>query len=193
MTGARVDGAPAAREAFQHRLLSGYGNVISGYERTTLAMASRAQLRRLQPVDTRTDRALARLASAGVDIALITDMPTHVAAAFADVVLDAPVVAVCGTQFETDAAGVFTGAYERLDKGRRAEALSTDHDWDMTVAAGDTNRDAAMAPQADTFLAVAGHGGVHHGLAGEHVPGTLRSVAADQSLGDVLLEQCSTS
>lgn len=186
---ARAGGDPAARERFQHRLLGTYGQAISGAEQTTLAMAGRDQLRRLQPVDPRTNQALVRLASAGVDIALITDMPTHIAAAFADVVLDAPVVAVCGTQFKTDPAGAFTGAYDRIDKGRRLKRISTDHDWETTVAAGDTDRDAAMAPHADAFLAVAGHGGVHRALADKRLPGTLRSVSADQSFGDVLLKQ----
>lgn len=195
----RVDGVsgdwergadPAARAAFQQRLLERYARAIAGQDSTHVAEAVRSVLSGLQPIDRGTATALSWLGDRGVDLVLITDMPSHVAEAFAETVIDVPVASVAGTTFRTDESGAFTGDYATIDKGAVVEDLVDDREWAYTLAAGDTERDAAMAPHVDTFLAVAGHGGVRR--ATEELTGgeTVCHVAQGAALGGVLIDRC---
>ena len=182
--------APAARAVFQQRLLDCYAHALAGTDSAQVAEAARSILCDLQPIDRQTAAALSQLGCRGVELVLITDMPAHVAEAFAETVIDAPVFAVAGTNFRTDETGAFTGDYTTIDKGAVVENLVDDRRWEFTLAAGDTDRDAAMAPHVDTFLAVAGHGGVLRATEGLSGGETVFHVPHEQALGDVLIERC---
>lgn len=181
---------PVARAAFQRRLLTQYGEAIDGQDRAALSRAVRSTLRDVQPIDRRTGAALARLTGGGAEVALVTDMPSHVAEAFAHTVVDCPVASVRGTTFRTDDSGTFTGDYEPIEKGAVVETLVGTQNWEYTLAAGDTDRDAAMAPHVDTFLAVAGHGGAQRAAEALGSEQTVQYVDPGDALGDALIERC---
>lgn len=187
-TDGRVDSA--ARVAFQQQLLTRYSRALAGQDRADLSGALRSILRDVQPIDRRTGAALSRLANGGADLMLVTDMPSHVAEAFAEASIDAPVASVNGTTFQTDESGAFTGDYTTIDKGTVVETLVGEREWEYTLAAGDTDRDAAMAPHVDTFLAVAGHGGVRRAIEGLPGEQTVLYVGRGDALGDVLIDRC---
>lgn len=185
-------------ETMQKELLEQYGTAIAGHDRTTIQSAVAACLQDLDPVDPETVGVLREATRAGIDVALVTDMPAHVAEQLATAVIDAPVRAVVGTRFGTDRNGRFTGAFEPVDKGIAVSDLREKHGWASVVAAGDTRRDLAMAETADRFLAVAGQGRIRAALAdpprldaemagrsGVRDP-PVASVPPDQSLGAAL-------
>jgi Phosphoserine phosphatase len=116
-----------------------------------------------KPVPSLPDRlvsTLSEIATRGVDIALVTDAPAHVAQAFADSAMElGRIVTVVGTQYDR-VDGVFTGEFTRIHKGKMISELADRRGWDRVIAGGDTARDLAMAERADRFVAVEGHGDI---------------------------------
>lgn len=162
----------AAYKRMRESLLSRYGEAIAGEDATALRAATTRILRERRPIDPGTATTLAGAARAGVDLALVTDMPAHVAEPFAEAVVDAPVRAVRATRFGVDGAGRFTGSFDTVDKGEAVAALCERFGWERTVAAGDTVRDLPMAGPADTFVAVGGQGQLRESLSDPLVFGT---------------------
>lgn len=186
-----------AYDVMRESLLETYGTAIAGHDRAALTPAVADLLTFLDPIDEETTMGLHDVGTAGVEIALVTDMPAHIAEPFAEVVLDVPVQAVVGTAFDTDTAGRFTGGFTAVEKQRAVADLREQYGWDHVIAVGDTRRDLAMRPLADQFVAVAGQGPIREELTAQCVvgdttsPETLRTAEVvylprDQSLGTLL-------
>lgn len=151
-------------EGMRRSLLRRYGSAVAGRDRAALRDGVAGLFDGRAPLDAGTASALSEAARSGVDVAFVTDMPEHVAGPFAEVAVDAPVRAVVGTRFETDAAGRFTGGFEPVDKRAAVDGLRDRHGWEEVVAAGDTERDLGMAAAADRFVGVGGRGRIRDAL-----------------------------
>jgi phosphoserine phosphatase len=182
-------------ERMRAAVLETYGAAVAGHRRSTLVAAVEDVLADGDPIDAPTAAAIRALAGPGLEVALVTDMPAHVAEPFAETVLGVPTVAVAATRFETDGDGRLTGGVEPVRKGRAVADLRERRGWARVVAAGDSAPDLAMREHAERFLAVAGQGRIREELP-EHVTvDTARGrsgaadpvyVPTDRPLGEVL-------
>jgi phosphoserine phosphatase len=187
----------AGYDEMRAALLTHYGRAIATHRRDEHRTALRDVVRRCLPVDRATAAAVRDVAAAGVEVALVTDMPTTVAEAFVTEALDCPVRAVAATRFDTDATGRFTGDFHAVDKASALRQFREEFGWEHVVAVGDTARDLTMRPAADQFVAVGGRGQIRahlqppHVTAGESGAETLQAaetvyVPRAVPLGDVL-------
>ncbi|ERH04815.1 MAG: phosphoserine phosphatase [Halorubrum sp. J07HR59] len=153
------------RERLRERLLTEYGAAVADRPAAVIRRSLEAVFRNepAEPVPSLPDQlvtTLSDIATTGVDIALVTDAPAHVARAFADSTtrLDG-IVTIVGTRYDR-VDGVFTGEFTRIHKGDIIAELADRQGWDRVIAGGDTARDLAMAKPADRFIAVEGHGDI---------------------------------
>lgn len=156
------------RKRLRERLLTRYGTAIAdrpvdAVERSVARVVGpapdgQARFRIAEPVA----QLISDLRAEGVHVALVTDAPEHVVVPFAETF--GGVDSVAGTRY-TSRDGMFTGAFERIDKAAVVGRLCDRHGWDRVVAAGDTERDLAMARHAARFVGVAGHGGLRETIA----------------------------
>ena len=186
------------RERLRERLLTEYGAAVAdrpaaAVRRSLAAVFRKGPTEPVPSLPTRLVTTLSDIAARGVDVALVTDAPAHVAQAFADSTtgLDG-IVTVAGTQYDR-VDGVFTGEFTRIHKGDIISELADRRGWDRVIAGGDTVRDLAMAERADRFVAVEGHGDIRGRVApGDRAPGIEGTEAAfvprGQRLSPVLLD-----
>ncbi|ESS10553.1 MAG: haloacid dehalogenase-like hydrolase [uncultured archaeon A07HR60] len=110
------------RERLRERLLTEYGAAVADRPAAAICRSLAAVFKKGpdEPVPSLPDRlvtTLSEIATRGVDIALVTDAPAHVARAFADSTtrLDG-IVTIVGTRYDR-VDGVFTGEFTRIHKG----------------------------------------------------------------------------
>jgi phosphoserine phosphatase len=195
-SGPARDRSTADYERMRASVLETYGAAVAGHRRATLVEAVAGVLADGDPVDGPTATTLRELAGPRLEVALVTDMPAHVAEPFAESVLGVPTVAVAATRFGTDGDGRLTGGIEPVRKGRAVAALRERRGWSRVVAAGDSVPDLAMREHAGQFIAVGGQGRIRealpeHAIAGETSERRLHGasvvyVPREQPLGTVL-------
>lgn len=152
--------------SMQRTVLTAYGRFLRGKRAEVVERAVEEIVAERCRVDPGLEALLSDVsADPAAEVALVTDMPEHVASAYART-LDAEAV-VRGTRFETDAEGRYTGRFETVDKGATVARLRADRGWTRVVAAGDSSVDLAMADEAEVFLAVAGQGDISRRLEGD--------------------------
>lgn len=162
--------------AMQRRVLDAYGQFLDGRPTRSVATAFERVIDRHLRVDDAVRRTLSR---EGVKTTLVTDIPTHVAAAYAGLLGTA--VDTIGTTFAVT-AGRFTGEYDFVAKGPAVEQYRAERDPAVLVAAGDSTADLAMASAADIFLAVEGRGAIT-----KTIPEQYRTIGL-QDLGPAALD-----
>ncbi|WP_158855043.1 HAD family phosphatase [Halorhabdus sp. CUG00001] len=167
-------GDGADYRSMQTQVLDAYGQLLRDKRAEQIDDAVTAALGLAVRVD---ERLQETLRERGVDVVLVTDVPTHVATQYAQLIDDR--VRVVGTDFETR-DGRFTGEYSFVQKGPAVERLRNRRDWDYVIAAGDSASDLPMARAADLFLAVAGRGNVIEELPAESRTVSAEALGADQ-------------
>lgn len=146
-------------EELRTALLHQYGTVIAGHDSTTVTRGVKSLFQQLKPITPGMPAVCADARQAGVGMALVTNMPEHVAQPYAETILPGSVQAVVGTDFETD-GNQFTGTFDPVDKRAAVAQLRDRYGWKFVIAAGDTGRDLPMATTADHFIAVSGQGNI---------------------------------
>lgn len=154
------DGPRGSYDRMRRRLLRRYGRALAGHDREAVRAGAAAVLAEHRPID---DGIAGTLGDLDVEVALVTDMPEHVAAPFAEVALAREDAAVVGTRYGAE-GGRLVGSFESVDKGAAVADLRERRGWSRTVAVGDTERDLAMAAVADRFVGVGGRGGIRSAL-----------------------------
>ena len=151
--------APGDYWSMQRDVLAAYGGFLRGRDHRTVERAIEAVVADRCPIDPSIRDVLEEIAPAPeTDLALVTDMPAHVATAYAEQLSGE--VPVAATTYEIDADGRYTGRFETVGKNEAVADLRAARDWSHVVAAGDSVADLPMAEEADVFLAVAGQGNI---------------------------------
>ncbi len=150
-------------ETLRSTLLHQYGTAVAGHDRASVVRGVEALFRRLNLITAGVSKVCADARQAGIDLALVTDMPAHIARPYAEMTLGGSAQAVVGTKFNVK-EDRFTGAFDAVDKGAAVKRLRDRNDWEFVIAAGDTGRDLAMARAADHFIAVSGQGHIRSQL-----------------------------
>lgn len=152
--------------SMQRTVLASYGRFLRGKHRSAVERAVDEIVDEQCRIEPRLEVLLDGITTNPVtELVLITDMPEHVASAYARKL--EPEVTVKGTSFETDAEGRYTGQFAGIDKEATVARLRTDRRWTHVIAAGDSSVDLEMASEADIFLAVAGQGDLASHFEGE--------------------------
>lgn len=161
----RRDGPPPTRRTgtsaidryrkMREAILESYGSLLQGRRRSDVMSAVANVVDRRCSMDARLRATLDRVADcADTDLYLVTDMPDHIATAYARKLRG--VSQVVGVTYHTDDADRYTGEFDRVDKGTTVSRLRAERGWEYVLAAGDSPGDLPMASEADCFLAVAG-------------------------------------
>ncbi|MFC7167559.1 haloacid dehalogenase-like hydrolase [Halospeciosus flavus] len=139
----------------QRTVLDAYGRFLRRRRPERVHAAAERVAEKWLPVD---ERFVSRFDDDGtVEPFLVTDVPEHVAAAYAARLTGEPDWTAATTCSVAD--GRFTGDYSVVEKRAAVERLRETRSWEYVVAAGDSPVDREMADAADVFLGVEGVSG----------------------------------